>query len=425
MTTRQPLLCDVFALGVLGALAAGCRASHKEAHAVFLCGQQTCNASDLEMSLVELAESQRPTDVAFNPAVGAQLWITTASDDDGSGDGLVVLDTSKLDDPGMTPIVLAARKGLSRPLALAFGPDDRLITCGEERDLEARTGPTLWLPEPALFQDEDDVDAAVMDRIEESTWCSGAVAERAGVYWVFDGCGGHLIDGTCDENADLVRYEFGSPDGPVPSNSTTDGADADGSGSDSDSEGDTDDSGADAREVDGRVRRYRGLVARQGAEHVGLALEPKSGHLYVADPGRQRVLRIDPSFGRRAEDLDSTQVGVEHSFGEGFHCDSGDEARGCWVVADHDSAQLERPSGVVLWNGMLYVSDVETGRVAAVSIAEEPPDEPLKPISSVDLGYGRLAGMALGPESTLWIAAPSKGIVSLKSRVSVERIEDD
>ena len=351
----------------------------------------SCSLSNLSLEALKLEPEASPTDVALNPGKSGQLWVTVDGGAPGEH-GLLVLDkVHKSGDSCSAPpqlgVLTATELGglqptqtLPSPRALAFGTG-RFATCGLQPAPGELAGPALWRPDKDAFAPE--ATGPLMDWIVESTQCTGLAHQEDNVFWAYDRCGIPAAGEACGP-ADLVRVNFATEEGP--SVAGDDPSDV----------------------VDGEVTRYGGLVDAGSGNHTGMAFNPKNGFLFLADPGNNRVLMVDPRFGVRLRTLPSQREGLEHFEGGGFTCGVGDDGEGCWVVADGASAGLQEPSGVLLWNEHLFVTDAQRGALLTYELPGSPPEAALRPVSDIALGHGGLGGMDVDPCGALWIAAPEQ-----------------
>jgi hypothetical protein len=338
-------------------------------------GQGASDSVEL-VSLYEPAEQRIATGLAFNPSHRGEIWATLREPFFGepcnaptAGEPLdqaacaalegtvVIIERADTDDPVVTVMQDAnAWHFMRRPTGIAFGDDDTFATCGEHRtgtfdDAAADfMGPTLWSASPEVFgPDGPGGNGSHLDMLHATPYCMGIAHERDNAYWTFNGDVG-AID----------RYDFHAPHEPGGANHT-----------------------------DGEVRRYLvGEVERVDDVPSHLVFDDKTQSLYVVDTGHARVLRLDPSTGRQ---------------GQPMRCDDDQLDFQVPVVEDSEvevvvsGGSLQRPSGIALLGGALYVSDNATSRITAFTLDG-------REIASLDTGLpaGTLAGIAIGPDGRLY-----------------------
>lgn len=298
-----------------------------------------------------------PRDVAFHPDAEWQLWVANAGNDsvtlvDGLDGGSVDADKRS----GAN-----ARHFLANPTALAFGPDGTLATAHDEDETTQQgtptdfMGPTLW---PSDVADFDGGHGSHLDMLHNSPNSVGIAAAGDSEYWVYDGYHGSLT---------LYRFH----------------ADHGMGGSD---------------HSDGELLRY--LDGELGYEEdvaSHIALDAETGLLYAADTANNRIIVLDTSTG-----VEGKRISPNYDGGSQNKMDDAD----WWVLIDGADAGLELPSGLELHDGLLWVSDFGTSRIAAFDLDGEMVDW-------LDTGVAEasLMGMAFAPDGSLFIANASDGQV--------------
>lgn len=147
------------------------------------------------------------------------------------------------------------------------------------------------------------------------------------------------------------------------------------------------------------IRRYMDVRLKPVEDIPGhMVLDNSTRILYVADTGNGRVIRVDADggeFKRVAQcvpdECYAAHEGFQESFCKDSYCDGGpcmhQDGYGCyntftemadifeyelWTCSTQDTAfinNLHKPSGLVLGNGRLYVSDYATGNVHIYDLA--------------------------------------------------------
>ena len=294
-----------------------------------------------------------PRDSAFNPERPNELWTVNQATDS------VVLFVN----PGKSTQRVDVRKDafanhfMEEVSSIAFGQPGTFATCQESRNTYDNLappndfmGPTLWPSDSSIFaavnQDpRGDMLGSHIDMLHESPLCMGIEHVENNAYFVFDGLHGHV-----------VYYDFKRDHGP----------------------------GYDDHS-DGVVRRYvEASVTRVPGVPGHLALDRDSGWLYVADPGGRRVIRLDVRTGRV---VPLSPSGLSEPLAEYSR------------VVDFDvevfASGLQVPSGLVVDDGRVFVSDIATGEIIAY---DTDGDE----LARAETPARGIMGMTLGPDGKLW-----------------------
>jgi DNA-binding beta-propeller fold protein YncE len=150
--------------------------------------------------------------------------------------------------------------------------------------------------------------------------------------------------------------------------------------------------------TDGIKRRYQGIgLKREVGVPSNLVLDKESGWLYIADSGNGRVIRMDTASGNEQGTIPHYEDEQPLVVIQGA------------VVEDVISAgasDLVMPSGLAIFDGLLYVSDHATGVLHAVTLTGEP-------VTQLDTGLGpdTLAGITVGPDERLYLVDRAGGRV--------------
>ena len=298
-----------------------------------------------------------PRDLGFDP--DGNLWIANRDDDR----------TFIVADPGTATQSHERRKDgyaehfMEETAALAFEGIDgaspeygnEFGSCGESENTyndqaggNDFMGPVLWSADLEIFAEEDPNGlGSHLDMLHQSPLCVGIAWEQDNVYWVFDGA-----------HDAIVRYDFGEDH----------------------------DVGNDDHS-DGIVYRLSEPAVTRVEEAPGhLMLDPATGLLYVADTGGGRVLRLDPASGERGRNLRASNEPLE-DYAEWDGVDWSEVVTG-----------LDRPGGLAVANGVLYVAEYGTGVLHSFDLDGAP-------LQTLDTGWGEGAvfGIELGPDGHLWV----------------------
>jgi hypothetical protein len=333
-------------------------------------------AVSLSVSLVDVYTPKLKVEVsatalAFNPTVEGELWVSLRQFPSGKPCTLEV-DTGCAALPGVmavltdatsaAPVAVIKEDGNSwhfmrRPTAIAWGDGELFASCGEARtdnyedDDTPYAGPALWSSDPAIFgvKPLPSQNGTHLDMLHETPFCMGLAHESGNAFWAFNGLAGSLD-----------RVDFHAPH-------VVGGEDHD----------------------DGEVHRYiAGQLLREPEVPSHLVYDRARKLVYVADTGHGRVLSVDPSTSVAGGDI---VVYEALNGGSGF-------MDGATVKTLVPQGLLQKPSGLTLVDDVLYVTDNATSRIHSF-------DATGKLLQSLDTGLpnGSLAGIAMGPDATLYV----------------------
>lgn len=314
---------------------------------------------------------RHPRDLAFNPLRPDELWVVNFGDDS----MVIVFDASQPTRRAERRKDAMAMHFMPKPSSIAFGAPETTIgkqgtfaTCQESRntyDDQAPPndfmGPALWSSDLTVFAMQDPFGlGSHLDMLHGSPDCMGLAHERANVYWAF---GGKAQTGTSTQRQEpipaIVRYDFGHDHGV---------------GADDHADGEI------AQYVELQVKRVPGIPSH-------LAFDPASRQLYIADTGNGRVVKLDTTSGTRGAALQAQEPLVSYHRVDGAVLTE---------VVSQARQEVVTPSGLELFDGLVYVSDPTIGRIAAFT-----PEGEL--VNWLDTGlFGALSGMAFGPDGKLY-----------------------
>ncbi len=311
-----------------------------------------------------------PTDLAFNSFVGDELWITLRQPltdktcDYGNttgcpwliGEVAIVEGATTMPD---TPPVIELKQDanawhfMRRPTSLSFNTDDTFSSCGEaytdnyEDQDPPYAGPVLWSADPSIFgakpPADSPTDSTHIDMLHESPYCMGVAHDHANVYWVFNGDAGSLD-----------RYDFHQPHEP---------------GGDDHSDGELE------RYVTGQMKRIPEVPS-------DLVFDADSELLYAADSGHGRIVALDTTSGKPGDSVVAYDPIQTHYAMDGAKLHE--------IVKP---GRLGVPSGLTLYEGVLFVTDVLNSNIVAYDAA----GHTLATLST-GLPPGSLAGITIGPD---------------------------
>ncbi len=310
------------------------------------------------------------TALAFNPMVEGELWVTLRQFPSGKpcakvGDagcaalpGVMAVITNAT---GATPSAVLKEDGnawhfMRRPSAVAWGDGRLFAACGEaltdnlEDGSDPYSGPVLWSSDPAIFgvKPTANQNGTHLDMLHETPYCMGIAHESANAFWAFNGNAGSLD-----------RVDFHRPH-------AVGGAD----------------------HSDGEVTRYvTGKLLRVPEVPSHLVYDSARSLVYVVDTGHGRVLSVDPSTAKLAGEITVYET-----------LQSSGTMDGAAITELVPPGMLQTPSGIALGNDIIYVTDNATSLIYGFDTAGK-----LQKTYDTALPAGTLAGVALGPDSKLYV----------------------
>jgi hypothetical protein len=290
-------------------------------------------------------------DLEFNPGSPDQLWTFNTK-----LHGVVIFY-----DPG-TPqqshevrVDIHAQHFMAHVSSAAFGDNGNFASCQESRNEwngapqipDDFMGPTLWSSDSSIFAMPNGGKGSHLDMLHQSPLCMGIAHDVDNVYWVFDGL-----------NGNIVRYDFQADHGP----------------------GNHDHS-------DGIITRFSDASLTRVPNIPGhMELDHDSGMLHVADTGANRIMRLDTNSGTSVGALPGDWDGAVYTGVEGAD----------FQVLVED---IDRPSGLALHEGRLFVSEYGTGDIIAFHLDGTEIDRLSTPSNNV-------MGITIGPGGDLWYVDP-------------------
>jgi hypothetical protein len=295
-------------------------------------------------------------DLEFNPGAPEQLWTFNML----SHGTVIFLDPGTEQQTSEERIDAYGQHFMAYVSSAAFGDNGNFASCQESRDEwnvgpqdpDDFMGPSLWPADMEIFAvvgqafpPEGGVEGSHLDMLHQSPWCMGIAHDVDNVYWAFDGM-----------NDTIVRYDFVEGHGP-------------GGGDHS----------------DGIIWRYTDTTVTRAANVPGhMELDHATGMLYVADTGAGRVMRLDTTTGMNTGSLPGDWDGATYE---------GVEGADYQVVAEG----LAEPSGIVLHEGRIFVSEHGSGDVVALELDGTE-------IERMSTPAQRIMGITIGPAGDLWYA---------------------
>ncbi len=290
-----------------------------------------------------------PRDLEFHPETG-DLWVVNQYDNNVT---VLAEPGTESQDTQTIGSYNVGRHFLAQPSALAFGDDGAFATSHEEDEKtqgptgtdEDFMGPTLWTWE---LDDFDGGHGGHLDMLHNSPNAVGIAWETDNKYWVYDGW-----------NTAITSYDFN---------------------------GDHDLGGSD--HSDGEIYRYvEGEVGYVSDVGSHLVFDPSTDLLYIADTGNNRIAVLDTSTGEKGGRISPNYDGADQYSYDGATLTT---------LVDGSEHGLEQPSGLELADGMLWLSDHATGRIAAFEL-----DGTL--VDYLDTGWTeRIMGLAV-QDGQVWV----------------------
>jgi hypothetical protein len=316
---------------------------------------------------------RRPRDLAFNPRRPDELWAVNYDDNS----VVVVTDASQATRTTQRLKDAYAVHFMERPSSIAFGADATTIgkpgtfaTCQESRNTYGGAaahndfmGPALWSSDLTVFAKSDPIGlGAHLDMLHGSPNCMGIAHERDNIYWVFGGKKQTGAGATRHEPLPaIVKYNFNRDHG----------------------------IGLDDH-ADGEIYQYaESQVLDVPGVPSHLVFEEATKLLWIADTGNARIVTMDTTSGTPAGVLQAQEPLRAY-----------DRMTGAVLtdVVAASSGLVVRPSGLELFEGLVYVADHANGRISAF-------DQQGNRLNWLDTGLpaGALAGLAFGPDGKLYL----------------------
>ncbi|MFO0749997.1 MAG: hypothetical protein U1F43_30655 [Myxococcota bacterium] len=296
-----------------------------------------------------------PRDLAFNPNVRddiAELWVA-----DADMTMFIVTDPATPSMHVKKAQSLGSDHFMPTPVGLAFGDAGTMATVHETDWVTQSStpadfmGPTLWPSDSSAFNGGW---KSHLDMLHDSPDAVGIAWDHGNAFWVFDGF-----------HESITYYDFVHDHGPG---------------------GEDHSDGVIVRWVEGEVAYLPGVTS-------DMALDHSDGALYIADTGNARIAVLDTASG--------TPGGV---IGPNYDDASMHARKDGVLVTLIDMAALgaSQPTGLVLRDRTLWVSDRSTSRVYAFEV-----DDPTDPIDWLDLSSvvpaGQLGAIELDHEGRLLV----------------------
>ena len=297
-------------------------------------GSHSIGAVSMKIIATESDGLNMPRDLQFHPINPDQLWIASRDS------SMVILGDTGGTHQTSRKIQSIFDNGLhffAEPSAISFGDNGNFASI-HETDKETQglssqggtpsdfMGPTLWTSDLDIYNAGH---SSHIDMMHNSPLGMGIAWEKDNVYWIFDGF-----------HSSITRYDFGEGHGPG---------------------GTFHDDGVLSRYVEGKVKRSPNVVSH-------LEFDSATKRLYIADTGNSRIAILDTLSGTRGNDLPNFYDCYRHEGSDrtcsDYHSMKEVDIR---TFIDGSEHNISKPSGLVLHDGILYVSDYTTGIIYGFS----------------------------------------------------------
>tara|TARA_B100002052_G_scaffold273228_1_gene275487 strand:- start:963 stop:3608 length:2646 start_codon:yes stop_codon:yes gene_type:complete len=307
-----------------------------------------------------------PRDLEFHPGRANELWIANRGDD-----SITIVHNTGLDDQYSENRQDSNHNHfLEEVSAIAFGAyhpefdwqwgsaqETQNTYCGALETPNLFMGPTLWPSSLDHYAVENQNNGngllgSHIDMNHQSPDGMGIAHDNGNAYWYFDGYYG-----------ELVYYDFQVDH----------------------------DTGQDDHS-DGIVHRYSDVKLTRDAGIPGhMILDKDSGILYIADTGASRVLWVNTDSSVNTIDIMDDPSRME-PLAE-YKRKTGVE----WGVID---TGLNRPSGIALEGGMLFVSENGNGQITAYDLADDGKSATIA--DTIQTSAVFIMGLEIGPDGHLY-----------------------
>ncbi|MBO6515107.1 MAG: hypothetical protein JJ975_00970 [Bacteroidia bacterium] len=297
---------------------------------------------------------EEPWDLDFHPTRGNELWVLNKGTERTGGSTVTITRAGLPDQSTEWRRDGNAWHFMALPAALSFSKENGNWATTEEildanRQGGSFTGPSLWSSDMNIYAKPSGGNGSHLDMLHGSPYSMGIESDKDNAFWVFDGYNKHIC-----------WYDFQVDHGP----------------------GNSDHS-------DARIHRYREIpIKREPGVGSHMVVDEETGWLYIVDSGNKRVLKMNTNSGTKKRDLALTNEQLAQ------HWEIGGVE---WKVFTNTG--LKKPSGIELSNGVLYVSDNETGEIIAYN-AEKGWE-----LGRIETGYPGIMGIKADTEGKLWFVS--------------------
>lgn len=314
-----------------------------------------------------------PTDLDFHPILtNNELWVCNKGTEASGGSTVTIYDAGL---PAQNSIYKQdgnAWHFMSLPTGIAFSENGNWANSPGVFDANhnggaAFTGPSLWSSHMGIYGENagPGTNGSHLDMLHLSPESQGIAAEKANVFWVFDGY-----------TSDIVRYDFAEDHGP-----------------------------GNSYHGDAIIRRYSDdAVAKDPADQVvsHLVLDENKQWLYVVDHGNGRVIRIDINTGSDqggAPNYPANEGVAEYTEYTGY-------------AQETAVTGLVKPAGIDVIGNRMIVSEYQSGEIIIYDITSMPAVE----LDRINTGYSSVQGIKIGPNGLIWfVDEASNGVYRINS----------
>jgi len=297
-----------------------------------------------------------PWDIDFHPTRANELWVLNKGTEQSGGTTVTISNAGLPNQSNDFRKDANSWHFMALPSALSFSKENgNWATTAEIQDANRQggtfTGPSLWSSDMSVYAvpPAPGKNGTHLDMLHGSPYSMGIETDRDNAFWVFDGYYGHI-----------VWYDFVWDHGP-----------------------------GNADHDDGKVHRFTEMkVSRYPGVPSHMVKYPVNNWLYIADPAKGQILRMNTKSGSKKGDLDIiNETLAEHWEMQGLE----------WNVFKNDN--LKRPSGMEIIGDLLYVSDYETGEIIVYNLKTE------KEMGRLQTGKSKLMGLKADKNGHLWFVA--------------------
>ena len=296
-----------------------------------------------------------PSDLDFRKDTGAtnELWVVNNTDDK----------VVKITNPGLPSQTVTVKKDsdnanlhfMHYPTGIAMGAANAWGVCGENDRSDHFMGPSLYSADFNVFGKSYGTGlGSHLDMLHATPFCMGITHVDQNRYWVFNGF-----------YSSLDLYDFHVDHGP---------------GNDDHSDGEI------YRYASGEVKRLAGVPSH-------LVLDGTT--LYVADTGNKRVIAMNTASGTK----DTKNINIV--YGDPYlnmdNLAMFREVHNATITTIVAAGTLDRPSGLAIIGGKLWVTDNKTGKIHVFEKNGTP-----TAIYETGLVAGSLAGIASAPDGKIY-----------------------
>ncbi len=297
-----------------------------------------------------------PTDLDFKPFTN-ELWVVNKSTAAIGGTTVTFSNAGLSNQSSVYKKDANARHFFSLPPAIAMGDNEEFANAEEVLDANfsggSFTGSSLWSCDPKIYAVVDNPNVSAyngshISMVHQSPFSMGIAFDTLHKYWLFDG-----------QNKDICMYDFATDHGP---------------GRDDHSKS--------------KVHRYKEVVVTRLANVPShMVLDRKTGWLYICEPAKNRVLRMNTKTGTKKQDLQPLNETLTE----------------CWEMQNvtwevYISTGLSKPCGIDFADNRLLVSDNANGDIIIYNTSGSAAVE----MGRIQTGQAGIMGIKIGTDGRIW-----------------------